>query len=145
MYRRGINWQARATAVLAMLTLDKAHLVFFGSPENTQLGVTIYQGTAALCNAISVVFFAHVLKGKLSYDLQRLAFCAILLNSFGWVLYMAQYSPYFINFLMSMVTYGMFTRVCWVSDNDTDSGGWRDFLLRAFAKRQKFYLKKANS
>ena len=144
MHRRSVEWAARVTAILAMLVLDDLHEAIFGEPENSPLGVTVYIGTAALCNALSVVFFAHVLKGKLSYDLQRLAFCAIVLNSVSWVLFMAQQSPSSINFLMSMVTYGMFTRVCWVSDNDTDSGGWRDFLRRSFAQRQKLYLKKAN-
>ena len=130
MYRRGINWQARATAVLAMLTLDKAHLVFFGSPENTQLGVTIYQGTAALCNGLSVMYFAHGLQAKVSYDLQRLAFCAMFLNAAAWLLYMAQQSPSTVNFLIGMVTYGMLIRTIWISDGDSDSGGWSDLVHR---------------
>lgn len=145
MHRRGIEWAARSISILAMLILDRVHEGIFGNPENTPLAVTVYIGTAALCNALSVVFFANILKGKLSYDLQRLAFCALFLNSVSWVLFMAQQSPSSINFLMSMVTYGMFTRVCWVSDNDSDAGGWRDFLRRSFAQRQKLYLEKADS
>jgi hypothetical protein len=144
MNRRGIDWPARLTTVLAMIILDRAHVAFFGHPENTEMGVTVYLGTAAFANAASVVYFSHALNGRLSYDLQRLAFCAIILNSASWVLYMAQMSPSIINFMMGMLTYGMFTRVCWISDGDSDAGGWGDLLRRFAAERQKLHSKETN-
>lgn len=143
MYRRGINWQARVTAILAMQALDQAHRVFFGHPENTELGVTIYQGTAALLNGLSVIYFANGLQGKVSYDLQRLGFCAMFLNAAGWLLYMAQQSPSSVNFLIAMVTYGMLVRTIWISDGDSDSGGWSDLVHRLLNRGGIVHYEKA--
>lgn len=143
MHRRRIDWPARLTALLAMATLHKAHSSFLGHPENTPTGVTVYLCTAALFNLASVIYFANCLKGQLSYDLQRLAFCAIILNFAGWITYLAQVSPAFINTLMAALTYGMFTRLFWISDGDTDCGGWRDLVRRLTDRGQVVHHKKA--
>lgn len=145
MYRRRLDWPGRFTAILFMVILDKAHSVAFGHPQNTPLGVTVYCGTAALFSAAAVVFYSHALQGCLAYDMQRLALCAIFLNASSWIFYMAQESPSIINFLMKMVTYGMFLRVCWINDDDTDYGGWRDLLRRCNSGRQQLHTKAANS
>lgn len=118
-------------------------MVIFGHPENTQIGVTVYLCSAALFNLALVVYCSHALNGQLSYDLQRLAFCAIILNFIGWITYLAQVTPAFINFLVMVLTYGMFTRIIWVHDGDSDAGGWRDLVRRLLDRGSVVHHEKA--
>lgn len=143
MIRRGIEWQSRLAAVIATIIIDKAHKLMFGGPENTFMGITVYLSSAALMSFAAIVCYAHILKGQLSFDLQRLAFCAIALNFLGWLTYLAQQSPAIINQLIAAVTYGTFTRILWISDGDSDAGGWHDLVHRLFGRSQGLHNQKA--
>ena len=145
MFRRRLDWSGRASAALATILIDKAHGLIFGGPENTVAGVTVYLASAALMSFIAIVIYAHIIKGQLSFDLQRLSFCAIALQFTGWLLYLAQQSPAIINQLIAAVTYGTFTRILWTGDGDSDAGGWRDLFCRLFGGGASVHSKKAKS
>lgn len=143
MNRRGIEWSARIGAMLVTTILDKAHHLFFGNPENTQLAVTLYLCTSALFNLVAVVYYAHSLRGELSFHMQCGAFVAIVLNVASWVTYLSIHSPAITNFLGTALTYGMFFRLFWVSDGDFDAGGWRDLACRLTDRGRVIYFKEA--
>jgi hypothetical protein len=107
------------------------------------LAVSLYLGTSALFNAIAILCYDRILRGKLSSDLQHLAYGAIILNFLAWVTYMFNMSPQVVNIMTSAVTYGTFTRLLWVSDGDTDVGWWRDILRRAANWLKSLHFKEA--
>lgn len=131
MNRRGIDWQSRIFAALATVIIGEVHERSFGNPESTRLAVTVYLSTSALFNAFALLCYTRIVRGKLSSDLQHLAYGAIILNFMAWVTYMFNMSPQVVNIMTSAVTYGTFTRLLWVSDGDIDVGGWRDLLHRS--------------
>jgi hypothetical protein len=131
MNRRGIDWAPRIAAAIATVAIGEAHLLIFGNPVNTRAGISVYLATSALFNAASIFCYAHLLTNKLSSDLQKLAYCAIILNGLAWITYMLELSPRVVNDMVQALTYGTFTRLLWISDGDSDVGGWRDLLRRA--------------
>lgn len=118
-----IDWRARLFGVLAFYLIDQAHVEFFGHPENTKMSVTIYLATAALANVAVVVVAAKVLRDQLSYDIQRLNYCAIIVNFMGWLAYLASKSPVVFNATITALGYGQFLRLFWIGDDDSDRNG----------------------
>lgn len=145
MHRRGLDWPARLAAALVTILIGEAHGMCFGDPSNTRLGVSVYLATSALFNASAIFCYDRILKGQLSSDLQHLAYWAIILNFLAWVTYMFQMSPQVVNIMITALTYGTFTRLLWVSDGDTDVGGWRDLLRRVADWRKSIHFKEAQS
>lgn len=143
MHRRGIEWPERACAALVTLILEAVHNRLFGCQESTRIAVTVYLSTSALFNVAAILCYDRVLRGQLSADLQKLAYCAIILNFLGWATYMFQRSPQVVNIMTAALTYGTFTRLLWISDGDTDVGGWRDLLRRATDWSSSIHFKEA--
>lgn len=130
MHRRGIAWPERLFAAVATVILAGVHDRLFGCTESTRFAVSVYLGTSALFNIAAIVFYEHILKGNLRRDLQHLTEFAIALNFLGWLTYMFEASPAVVGTMTEAITYGTFVRLMWISDGDTDVGGWRDLLRR---------------
>jgi len=130
MHRRGIAWRERLFAALATQILVEIHIRLFACEESTRFAVSVYLGTSALFNVAAIVFYDFMLRGNLRRDLQHLEEFAIALNFISWLTYMFDRSPAVINIMTEALTYGTYVRLLWISDGDTDVGGWRDLLRR---------------
>lgn len=143
MHRRGIDWAPRVAAALVTVIIGKAHSDLFGNPENTKIGISIFLGSSALFNASTIFFYDKILDGKLSSDLQSMAYYAVVLNVLAWIAYMSHQSPQVANIMISALTYGIFTRLMWISDGDNDVGAGRDLLRRVVDWGKKIHFKEA--
>ena len=130
MHRRGIAWPERLFAALTTMILADVHARLFGCTESTRFAVSVYLGTSSLFNLAAIIFYDRILKGNLRRDLQLLTEVAIALNFLGWLTYMLGSNPAVVNIMTEALTYGTFVRLLWISDGDTDVGGWRDLLRR---------------
>lgn len=130
MHRRGIEWAERVCAAAVTLILGEIHRHAFGCESSTRLAVSIYLGTSALFNLAAIICYDRILGGRLRSDLQVMTEVAIALNFLGWLTYMFQSSPVVVNIMTEALTYGTFVRLLWISDGDTDVGGWRDAVRR---------------
>lgn len=130
MHRRRIEWPERLSAALVTLILGEVHLRIFGCTESTRLAVTVYLATSALFNLSAIICYDRLLAGRLRSDVQVMVEIAIALNFLAWLTYMLQASPAVVNIMTEALTYGTYVRLLWISDGDTDAGGWRDLLCR---------------
>lgn len=130
MHRRGIEWPERLCAAMVTIIMGAIHNRLFECSESTRLAVSVYLGTSALFNLALIICYDRLLAGRLRTDVQVLAEIAIALNFLGWLTYMFQASPAVVNIMTDALTYGTFVRLLWISDGDTDVGGWRDAIRR---------------
>ena len=117
-------------AAVGLFLITQVYDLLFSGPENTRLGATVYHGGAALFNAITIIFVAHLMCGQISIDLQRLGFCAMVINFLSWIAYLAQQSPVVFNLTITAVSYAQFARILWNSDGDDDVNRGRFGLVR---------------
>ena len=115
---------------MVTLILGAVHVRVFGCTESTRLAVTVYLATSALFNLGAIICYDRLLAGRLRAEVQVMAEIAIALNFLGWLTYMFQASPMVVNIMTDALTYGTYVRLLWISDGDTDAGGWRDLLCR---------------
>lgn len=117
---KAADWLGRLVFGACMWGIDYAHTEIFGNPENTMLGIAVYSCTAALCNTSTIVLSAGLLRGKASYDMQRLAYCAIAVNFLCFLAYTAKISPVVIlfNTTTTVISYAQLARLLWPSNGD---------------------------
>lgn len=112
------DWIGRAIFAVAIFGLDALHGEFFGNPENSIAGVAIYVCTSAACNLVAVILAPSLLRGKTSYDIQRLAYCAIVANFLSFLMYSAKISPIVWNTTIMVISYVQLARLIWPSNGD---------------------------
>ena len=112
------DWTGRAVYAAVIFGLNLLHGEYFGNPENSITGVAIYVCTSAVCNLVAVILAAHLLRGKASYDMQRLAYCAIVANFLSFILYSAKISPIVLNITIMVISYVQLARLIWPSNGD---------------------------
>lgn len=115
---RAADWIGRALYAAIIFGITQLHGVFFGSPENSIIGVAVYVCTAAVCNLVAVILAPELLRGKASYDMQRLAYCAIVVNFLSFILYSAKISPVVLNTTITVISYVQLARLIWPSNGN---------------------------
>lgn len=145
MHRRGIDWGPRVGCAIATFSIDHAHELFFGHPENTRAAVSVYFFSSALFMVGSIFCYAHMLRAKLASDLMDLAYLAMVLNGIAWATYMGGHSLKTINIMIEALTYGTYARLLWIHDGDLDVGGWRDVVRRVSDWSKKIHFKEAKA
>jgi len=122
----------------------QAQLALF-APDNNLLSVGINQCLSALTNTCALLAAAALVRGKASFDLQRLAFCAIVVNFLSFVAYSAKISPLIsaLNVAITVISYAQLARILWPSNGDPSYLSRRFGVFR-FASFQSpsFHLEK---
>lgn len=132
---RAADWIGRALYAAIIFGVTQLHGEFFGRVENSVTGVAIYVCTAAICNLVAVLLAPYLLRGKASYDMQRLAYCAIVVNFLSFILYSAKISPVVLNTTITVISYVQLARLIWPS-NGYPSYHHRRFGFFRFAALQ---------
>src|SRR5690349_8033670 len=102
---RAADWIGRIIYACIVFGITHVHAEFFGHVENSITGVAIYVCTAAICNLVAVLLASDLIRGKASYDMQRLAYCAIVVNFLSFILYSAKISPALLNLTITVISY----------------------------------------
>lgn len=97
----------------------RAQLAFY-TPDNNLLSVALNQCLSGVTNTCALLSAAFLVRGKASYDLQRLAFCAIVVNFLSFVAYSAKISPliYALNGAITVISYAQLVRILWPGNGD---------------------------
>lgn len=113
------DWVGRVLCAAITFGLAWAQIVLY-APSNNLLGVAFNQCLSALTNTCALLAAAALVRGKASFDLQRLAFCAIVINFTSFIAYMAKLSPliYALNGAITVISYAQLARILWPSNGD---------------------------
>lgn len=89
--------------------------------ENTLESVALSCCLSAICNACAILAAHELTTGRTSFDLQRLAFCALVVNYIVFIAYAAKSSPVILacNTLISVLSYAQLARLLWPNDGDS--------------------------
>lgn len=138
------DWLGRL--LCAAITFGVAWLRLWAyTPENSLAGAAICNCLSALSNACAVIAAAYLVKGKASFDLQRLAYCAVVVNLLGFLAYAAKSSPsvYATNTAITVISYAQLIRLLWPSNGDIiHPDRCRRFLLGAPLSVKGFHMEK---
>lgn len=141
------DWIGRMLCLVITFGIAFAKNQLF-QPEALLLEVGINQCISALCNATAVIAAAYFVRGPASYDLQLLAFCAVIVNFLSFIAFAAKNSPmvFFLNQTIMVISYVQFVRLLWPSNGsplDYRSSGV--FLRFADLSASGFHSKKEKS
>lgn len=100
-------------------------------PDNNLLSVGISACLSVVCNTVSMIAAASFVKGRASFDLQRLAYCAMVVNLLSFIAYAAKNSPcvFFLNTSITVISYVQLIRLLWPSNGDNVHNNKRDRFL----------------
>ena len=121
------RWRDRFAVALAIGAIALLHRAVFGAVENSPAGMLWYHGGAALFDGATIVIAAHALQGQLSYDMQRLGICAMIVNFMGWLAYLAYLPPAPYNAAIVALSYVQWVRLLWIGRHDANHLG-RDLV-----------------
>ena len=138
------DWLGRAVCLAVTFGAAWGQLALF-TPDNNLLSVAINQCLSAITNTFALLAAWWFVRGKASYDLQRLAFCAIVVNFLSFVAYSAKISPliYAFNWAITVISYAQLARLLWPRNGDPSYMSRRFGVFR-FASFQgpSFHLEK---
>lgn len=118
--------------------------VYWFAPGSIEIGeVALFICTAALANAVTVFLAAAVIRGAVSYDIQRLAFCAIVVNLLSFIAFAAKNSPcvHLLNDTVTVISYAQLARLLWPGYGNRSDRDQRYFVSRfADLHLPRFYM-----
>ncbi len=125
-------WIGRILCGIAIMALYGLQGMIEGDVKNTLGGVAQHVTVAAIVNAAEVVLAAYLVRGAASYDMQLLAFCAVIVNFLSFVAYAAKNSPmvFFLNHSIMVISYVQFARLIWPSNGSPLNYRSRGLFLR---------------
>lgn len=90
------------------------------TPENSLPSAGIQSLLSALTNTCALLAAAAFVRGKASFDLQRLAFCAMVVNFLNFAAFAAKSSPcvYVLNTSITVISYAQLVRILWPGNGD---------------------------
>jgi hypothetical protein len=125
------DWAGRA--VCAAITFGLAYLrARYLPPENNLQSVALTHCLSAICNACAILAAYRFTRGKTSFDLQRLAFLAIVVNALSILAYAAKSSPlvFAANSAITVISYVQFLRLLWPGNGDVLDTSRCRFIFR---------------
>lgn len=139
------DWIGRLICAAGVFGVAALHSRWFGDPENTIVGMAVYLSTSAICNAFAVIVSASFMRGRAAFDMQRLAFCAIVVNLCSFLAYSAKISPLIsaLNTAITVISYAQLARLLWPSNGNLIPDNWRNGLFRfSHLQGKNFHLEK---
>jgi hypothetical protein len=114
-----VDWVGRALCLAVTFGVARLQLALF-TPENTLASVAVNQVLSAFSNTCALLAAAAFVRGKASFDLQLLAYCAIVVNFLSFVAYSAKISPliHALNSAITVISYAQLLRILWPSNGD---------------------------
>jgi len=108
------DWIGRALCLAVTFGAAWAQTALY-SPQNSLLGAGIQSVLSALTNTCALLAAAAFVRGHASFDLQRLAFCAIVVNFLNFAAFAAKSSPlvYVFNTSITVISYAQLARILW--------------------------------
>lgn len=138
------DWLGRALCLAITFGVAWAQTALY-TPENSLPSAGIQSVLSALTNTCALLSAAFFVRGKASFDLQRLAFCAIVINFLNFAAFAAKSSPcvYVLNTSITVISYAQLARILWPSNGDPVYHNWR-FGVSRFANFQSkiFHMEK---
>jgi hypothetical protein len=139
-----LDWLGRALCLVVTFGAAYAKGTLY-QPESALLSVAISQCLSAFCNAIAVVAAAYLVRGRASYELQLLAYCAVVVNLLSFISYAAKISPmvHALNLTITVISYAQLARLLWPrNDSFVDYCISRLFLLSAAPTIKNLHVEK---
>lgn len=129
------DWRFRGVFGILIWVTMQLHSMMTESLPNTDAGMLIFHGSAALVDFILLYSAPSFMVGQLCDDIQRLCLASIVVNFLGWLAYTAYAPPLIYNTVMWGLSYAQWGRLLIVDDdNATDNLGvhlvHRDYLWR---------------
>ena len=105
----------RVACGLGMYAVNQAQMNLWAPSSAELFEVSIFICTSALANAICILLPAALMRGSASYDMQRLAFCAIVVNFCSFIAFAAKSSPFvhLFNDTITVISYAQLARLLW--------------------------------
>lgn len=118
------GWRSRLTLGALFWVAIQAHGIFTGPLPNTDFGMLVFHGTAALVDLLLLTCAPRFIDGRLCDDIQALCLASIVGNALGWAMYLANAPPDIFNTLMWGLSYVQWGRLLIVDDaDDVDIAG----------------------
>lgn len=111
---RGADWVGRALCMAVTFGTAWLQTALY-TPDNNLLHAGIQTVLSALTNTCGILAAYFFVRGKLSFDLQRLAYCAIVVNLLNFLAYWAKSSPsvFAANTAITVISYAQFVLILW--------------------------------
>jgi hypothetical protein len=114
------DWRGRVSCAAITFGIEWLRSTFYVT-ENTLESVALSCCLSAICNACAIIAAHELTTGRTSFDLQRLAFCALVINYLVFIAYWAKSSPviHACNTLISVLSYAQLARFLWPNDGNS--------------------------
>lgn len=123
------NWRFRLlVGAIGYMAMDIHSEVTVNLP-NTDLGMFIFHGSAAVVEIVLIASMPWLLEGDLCDDMQTLSLVSMCANFIGWLFYVASLPPVFFNTFMWGLCCVQVGRLLMVDRHDADTLG-RDLVRR---------------
>lgn len=123
--------RSRVIASISILTIAQLHGMLFCDVENSPCGMLMYHGSAAMCDFATIIIAAHVLRGRISIDMQYLCMSSMIINFIGWVAYLIYFKPDAYDAAIRVLTCAQFVRLLLIGRFDAEYHPWRALFYRA--------------
>ena len=104
-------WKARLLYACTLWLTGVVHHNLVCDVSNTPAGMLVYHGLAAGTDFLLLVLAAHLLRGRLSNDMQTLCWISMVVNFAGWLLYLAYAPPITYNYAIGILGYVQLLRL----------------------------------
>lgn len=91
--------------------------------SNTDGGMLVFHGSAALFDLFLIYMVSAFLSGQLASDMEALCIASIVANFVGWIAYTAYAPPIYYNVFMWGLAYVQWARLFIMGDDDANYHG----------------------
>lgn len=135
------GWRRRGGMAALIIVLWAIHTAATAALPNTDIGMLVFHGSAALCDVGLLLVSHKLLHGQLCADTEALLLASIIGNAAGWALYMAYAPPLFYNACMGVLTLAQGLRLLYVDNDDADYLGLHLVRGTDFVGTQPYFTK----
>lgn len=138
------SWLHRLLVGLLFWLTSDTYLSVTASLPNDPIGMFVFHGGAAFFDFLLLIFASHLLKGKLSDDMQTLCLVSIVFNFVGWNAYVAYAPPIVYNTMMWGLGYVQYARLILGDRYDDFARLLGNGVVRSnYSRRPKLHAEKA--
>jgi len=116
-------WRSRVLLAALMLLTMNIHAWVMADVPNTDEGMALMHGSAALVDFFILWCAPRFIAGRLCDDTQTLCLVSVVANYVGWIAYTAYAPPIFYNTFMWGLSYVQWARLLLVDRHADDATG----------------------